>query len=72
MRNLAVLQKAAPTAAFRQFIQKNADSVWARDRFTNNNTLGLVWSGAPNNGGAPTAATQSSAADALVAAVAVS
>ncbi len=72
MRNLRYLHKAAPQPAFQTFIQQNANSIWANDRFNNNNTLGLVWSGPHGAGGGPTAATQSSALDALVAAMGIS
>ncbi|KAL8829761.1 MAG: hypothetical protein Q9191_001830 [Dirinaria sp. TL-2023a] len=66
MRNLQLLQEASPSPDFNAFIFKNADSIWANDR-SQDNQLGLVWSG-PFKGA--TASTQSSALDALVAAVA--
>ncbi len=71
MRNLHYLQKAAPQDAFKAYILENADSIWNKDRFAQNNTLGLAWAGPPTQGGPPSAATQSSAMDALVAAMAV-
>lgn len=66
MRNLQKLQMAFPSDWVRTFIQKNADSIWSQDRNINDE-LGLTWSG-PFNGA--TASTQSSACDALVAAIA--
>ncbi|KAH8911399.1 glycoside hydrolase family 76 protein [Coniochaeta sp. PMI_546] len=71
MRNLGYLYKASPQAAYKTSILKNADTIWAADRNTANNQLGVVWSGPYTAGGGPTAATQSSALDALVAALRV-
>jgi len=71
VRNLQYLHKAAPQSAFKSFILRNADSIWEHDRFPQNNTLGIVWSGGPEAGGGPTAGSHSSAMDALVAAIAV-
>ena len=68
MRNLQLLQEAAPSRDFKSFILRNADSIWANDR-SQDNQLGLVWSGPFKSA---TAATQSSALDALVAAVVIS
>jgi predicted alpha-1,6-mannanase (GH76 family) len=68
MRNVQVLQEAAPSSRYRSFLDANAEAVWADDR-SNDNELSVVWSGpfvVPAN-----ASTQSSALDALVAAVAV-
>ena len=63
VRNLGVLNSAAPLPGFRAFFRRNAESIWknrdADDRF------GVVWSGASD---LKTAATQVSALDALVAA----
>ena len=63
VRNLAVLNAAAPLPGFRAFLRRNAESIWknrdADDRF------GVVWSG-PSD--LRTAATQVSALDALLAA----
>ena len=72
MRNLMYLQQAAPQSAFSAYMTKNANSIWAADRVASDNTLGLVSSGPATAGGTPTAATQSSAMDALVAAMSVS
>jgi len=71
MRNLGYLYKVSPQAAYKTSIEKNADAIWENDRNTANNQLGVVWSGPYTAGGGPTAATQSSALDALVAALRV-
>lgn len=67
MRNLQKLHLALPNDRYKKFINENADSIWLNDRGSGNQ-LGLVWSG-PFKGA--TASTQSSAADALVAALAI-
>ena len=67
MRNLQNLQLEIPNERFKTFIDANANSIWLNDR-TSGNKLGLLWSG-PFMGA--TASTQSSAADALVAALAI-
>lgn len=67
MRNLRKLQEAAPEDDFLEFINANADSIWDNDR-NSENELGLHWAG-PFLSPA-TAATHSSAMDAIVAAVA--
>jgi predicted alpha-1,6-mannanase (GH76 family) len=69
MRNLQKLQQVAPNKAYLRFITANAQSIWANDRDDRTNELSVNWAGpfvAPAN-----ASTQSSALDALVAAVAV-
>lgn len=66
MRNLQKLYNAQPDDRFKDFINKNADSIWLTDRGSNNQ-LGLVWSGPFTSA---TASTQTSACDALVAAMA--
>ena len=66
-RNLQKLQLAVPNDQYETFINKNAQSIWLNDR-TSSDELGLLWSG-PITG--VTASTQSSAADALVAALAI-
>lgn len=71
MRNLQYLQLAVKRDDFETFILNNADSVWNNDRDSSTNYLGLDWSGPVTAGGGPNASTQSSATDALVAAVAV-
>ena len=67
MRNLQVLQAAAPDNGFLSFIATNAASIWSKDR-NGRNQLSVDWAG-PFVGSA-NASTQSSALDALVAAVA--
>ncbi|KAJ8124115.1 hypothetical protein ONZ43_g92 [Nemania bipapillata] len=67
MRNLRVLHQAAPRDAFRSFLLNNADAIWDHDR-NSENQLGPTWNGPF---AAASAGTQSSAMDALVAAVAV-
>ncbi len=67
MRNLQKLQLAVPNNQVKTFIEKNANSIWLNDR-ASGNELGLVWSGPFMDA---TASTQSSAADALVAALAI-
>jgi len=67
MRNLQILQSASPDASYLSFIASNANSIWTKDRDATNE-LSVDWSGpfvTPAN-----ASTQSSALDALVAAVA--
>ncbi len=62
-RNLAILNAAAPAPGFRAFLRRNAESIWKnRDA---EGQFGLVWSG-PSD--VKTAATQTSALDALTAA----
>lgn len=74
-RNIRQLVLAADShasrAMLRDFLLRNADSVWAKDRNPANNQLGIVWSGPYNAGKEPSADTQSSAMDVLVAAMAV-
>ncbi|ORY62982.1 glycoside hydrolase [Pseudomassariella vexata] len=68
MRNLHYLQKVAPQDKFQTFILDTADSIWANDRDSSTSGLGVTWSGPYETA---TAGTQSSALDALVAAIAV-
>lgn len=70
MRNLHYLQLEVGQSDFRGFILDNADSIWLNAR-NSSNYLGLDWAGPPSAGGYPNASTQSSAMDALVAAMAV-
>ncbi|CAK7199766.1 hypothetical protein SEUCBS139899_002449 [Sporothrix eucalyptigena] len=75
LRNLHYLQQeptldASTARALKAYILQNADSIWATDRVSGSNQLGLVWSGPPTAGGSPTAATHGSAMDCLVAAIA--
>lgn len=65
MRNLQILQKAAPSQTYVDFAAANAASIWAYDRDASDGVLSEVWSGPfvkPGN-----ASTQSSALDALIA-----
>ena len=63
-RDLAVLNAAAPQARFREFLKRNAESIWRNQDA--DHRFGAVWS-APS--GPKTAATQVSGLDALLAAV---
>lgn len=65
VRNLALLNQRRPEKRFRQFILTNARSILARDQHPDH-SFGLIWSGPP---GSATVPTQSSALDALVAAL---
>lgn len=67
MRNLRALQQAAPQDAFKNFLLKNADAIWANDR-NDQNQLGPTWNGPFADA---SAGTHSSALDAIVAAVGV-
>jgi predicted alpha-1,6-mannanase (GH76 family) len=62
IRNLALLDKTHPQAAYESFIDANADSIWKNDQGPGFQ-LGQVWSG-PFNGS--DAAIQSSALDTLI------
>ena len=62
IRNLALLDKTHPQAAYESFIDANADSIWKNDQGPGFQ-LGQVWSG-PFNG--TDAAIQSSALDTLI------
>ena len=67
-RNLLLLQQASPEDRYKAFLQDNANSILTNDRDAEDE-LSLLWSGpfvTPTN-----ASTQSSAMDALVAALAV-
>jgi rhamnogalacturonyl hydrolase YesR len=70
VRNLHYLHKASPQDAFRTAIQKNANSIWGKDR-NNKNQLGIKWTGPPDLGDGPNASTHSSAMDVIVAALAI-
>lgn len=67
IRNLSFLYRKLPHVSFQQFISSNAASLWINGR-DDKNKLGAAWNG-PYTGA--TAATQSSALDALVAALVV-
>lgn len=64
LRNLGNLQAARPTEAFKVFIERNAESVW-RNR-EEGDRMGVSWSSPTKEA---TAATQSSACDALITAL---
>ncbi|GJN66751.1 glycoside hydrolase family 76 protein [Purpureocillium lilacinum] len=66
IRNLRYLYEEAPDTDFSDFITRNADSIWAQDR--DGSKLGVSWPGPYT---AHTGPSQSSALDALVAAIAV-
>lgn len=65
IRNLRALSTVDPEAQYQKAFAVNADSIWTKNR-TPQNTFGMVWSGPPVD---PDAGTQSSALDALVAAI---
>ena len=65
MRNLQILQRTHPHGKIQEFIERNAMSIWANDR-DDRDQMGLIWSGPYT---AATASTQSSACDALIAAM---
>jgi predicted alpha-1,6-mannanase (GH76 family) len=67
MRNLKYLQEVAPKADYKAFIMQNANSIWANDR-DNQTQLGVTWTGPYTTA---SAGTQSSALDALLAAMTV-
>lgn len=67
VRNLALLNQRTPQKRYRNFIETNAQSILENDQEPDH-SFGLVWSGPPQ---APNASTQSSALDALVAALEV-
>jgi predicted alpha-1,6-mannanase (GH76 family) len=67
MRNLRVLNESAPEPRYAKAFAVNADAIWTKDR-TPENTFGTVWSGPVTT---PDAGMQSSALDALVAAIPV-
>lgn len=70
MRNLQALHAAAPDAAYVEAARRNADSIWKNDRGGNMGVVfGVNWAG-PYRGPA-NATMQSSAMDALVAAIVV-
>jgi predicted alpha-1,6-mannanase (GH76 family) len=66
--NRADVLSSGLRAQFVEFLQNNANDIWANDKGVSNQ-LGLVWSGP---GGTATVETQSSALDAIVGAAAVS
>lgn len=66
MRNLADLYRVSPKPAYREFIEKNAESIWANRN--ENNQFGVDWAGTIDQADA---IRQTSAIDALNAAIAL-
>ncbi|KAM3511277.1 hypothetical protein MY11210_005078 [Beauveria gryllotalpidicola] len=66
-RNLRYLHQISPSNDIKNFLTRNADSIWDEDRDAKNNTLGVAWAGPLYN---PIGNAHSSAMDALVGAVA--
>ena len=64
-RNLGILQQQSPEQRYADFLHDNADSVWEDDR-NDRNEFGVVWSAFS---GTPSASTQSSGLDVIVAAL---
>jgi predicted alpha-1,6-mannanase (GH76 family) len=64
-RNVAILQQQSPEDRYADFLDINADSVWDNDR-NDKNQFGVVWSGFT---GTPSASSQSSGLDVIVAAL---
>jgi predicted alpha-1,6-mannanase (GH76 family) len=64
-RNLGILQQQSPEQRYADFLHDNADSVWEDDR-NERNEFGVVWSAFS---GTPSASTQSSGLDVIVAAL---
>ncbi|KAI6895842.1 hypothetical protein KC318_g4248 [Hortaea werneckii] len=72
VRNLAELYSVRPREEFREFVRRNAQSIWERDRISggeNEGLLGAAWQG-PGDASVSSAA-QGSGLDCLVAAVGV-
>lgn len=69
VRNVRYLNSVAPDKDLTDFVTRNADSIWAKDRSGDDNKLGVAWAGPYLPATGP---TQSSALDALVAAIAIS
>jgi predicted alpha-1,6-mannanase (GH76 family) len=62
VRNLIALHKVYPQAAYKSFVNANANAIWTRSQGTNVQ-FGQMWSGGFDTGNA---ASQSSALDAIV------
>lgn len=67
-RNLAYLYEAAPLAKYRDFLIRQSDVIWEKNR-SDSNELGQFWPGPFD--GKPSSARQSAALDAIVGAVRV-
>ncbi|KAF2100101.1 hypothetical protein NA57DRAFT_75603 [Rhizodiscina lignyota] len=66
MRNLGLLQKETGAPSYKDFIDRNANSIWTNAMYPNG-TIGVNWAGPLN--GIAMAAQQAAGLDALVAAV---
>ncbi|KAJ5244975.1 hypothetical protein N7489_005071 [Penicillium chrysogenum] len=69
IRNLGLLHSVTPNDGYVKVIRACAESIWAHDRNSTNNQLGVDWGGPITK---VDASTHSSAMDALVAAIAIS
>ena len=69
MRHLGFLYSVSPKEEYKNFILKNADSIWFVARDNTNNEIGVVWNSYPQKSDA---SCQSSALDAFNAAMIVS
>ena len=69
VRHLSYLQRESAREAYKEFILRNADSIWEEDRNGGDDKLGVAWYGPYHDA---LASHHSSALDAIVAAVAVS
>ncbi|KAL4975524.1 glycoside hydrolase [Aspergillus desertorum] len=67
MRNLRLLHRVAPNDTYAKVVSASAQSLWTNDR-ADENRFGVNWSG-PVDGAKVNASTQSSAVDALIAAI---
>lgn len=67
MRNLSALYRVSPKSSYRAFILRNADTIWTQNR-NHKHQFGLIWAGPFD---AADSTRQSSAIDALNAAVAI-
>ncbi|KAJ4294460.1 hypothetical protein N0V90_008151 [Kalmusia sp. IMI 367209] len=70
VRNLLILHEVSPRDEYRELFEKNARSIWKRNR-NKRNELSISWAGPFDPAYPANASTQSSAMDCLVAAVAV-
>ena len=70
MRSLLPLAQLSGDEGYKDFILRNSESIWLRNRDGTSNKLGPVWSG-PYMGNATSAVTQGAALDAIGAAAAV-
>ena len=68
MRNLGFLYSISPKKEYKEFILKNANSIWSNARNKKTNEIGVVWNRSPLKADA---SRQSSALDAFNAAMIV-